>query len=84
MGNVEELNYNIMNYEPLTEEEYNSLQKQLAEIGNYLPDNLMGTFWNYCNRIRGERTPQPCGCRSAGGLWGNCVADLRAWVSKHQ
>lgn len=69
-------------YAPLTEEQYIKLKADLKGIKNYLPDNLMGEFWSLCNLIRGERTPQPCGCRSAGGLWGNCVTDLNQYIKK--
>jgi hypothetical protein len=42
----------------------------------------MGQFWEKCNRIRGERINQPCGCASAAGLWGECVAVLRKFVNE--
>ena len=69
-------------YEPLTEEQYHSLKGQLAGVKNHLPEELMTTFWVYCNKIRGERTNQPCSCKSSSGLWGSCVNHLREWVKK--
>jgi hypothetical protein len=41
----------------------------------------MGTLWEKCNRIRGERINQPCSCKSSAGLWGLCVSDLRQFVN---
>lgn len=69
-------------YAPMTEEQYKGLKTKLSTITNYLPDNLMGEFWSLCNLLRGEKTGQPCGCRSAGGLWANCVGELKAFVQR--
>lgn len=67
-------------YAPLTEEEFNHLKGELAGIKSYLPENLMGPFWSYCNRIRNERVNQPCSCKSSARHWGQCVTDLREFV----
>lgn len=67
-------------YEPLSEEEYKQLSGYLEGVKNHLPEHLMGAFWSWCNRIRGERINQPCGCKTAGALWGRCVEDLRKYV----
>ena len=67
-------------YAPLSEEEYNQLRVHLEGVKNHLPEHLMNPFWSWCNRIRGERINQPCGCKSAGALWGRCVEDLRKYV----
>ena len=74
--------YNNMEnkYAPLSEEEYNELRVHLEGVKNHLPEHLMNPFWSWCNRIRGERINQPCGCKSAGALWGTCVEDLRKYV----
>ena len=69
-------------YEPLTEEQYHSLVGQLAGVKNHLPEELLTTFWVYCNKLRNEKAPQPCSCRSSSGLWGGCVNHLREWVKK--
>ena len=69
-------------YTPLSEEEYNTLKVHLEGIKAFLPEHLMGPFWEWCNRIRGERINQPCGCSSAAGLWGNCVETLRKFVNE--
>ena len=83
MDSVMELNYNMENkYAPLSEEEYNALKEHLAGIKAFLPEHLMGPFWEWCNRIRGERINQPCGCSSAAGLWGDCVAVLHKFVNE--
>ena len=67
-------------YHPLNLEEFQTLQKQLSEVRSHLPEHLMNPFWAVCNRIRGERTNQPCSCRSSSGLWAKCVNDLREFV----
>ena len=69
-------------YTPLSEAEFIELKGNLEGIKAFLPENLMGQFWEKCNRIRGERINQPCGCASAAGLWGDCVAVLRKFVNE--
>ena len=69
-------------YAPMNLEQFQQLQSQLEGIKNHLPENLMGPFWTWCNTIRGERINQPCGCKSAGGLWSRCVDDLRNFVKQ--
>jgi len=78
----EELKPNVAEskYAQLNLEEFISIKLQLESVKNYLPENLMGTFWSYCNRIRGERTNQPCSCKSSARLWSDCVETLRAFV----
>jgi hypothetical protein len=64
----------------LTTEEIEGLKADLKRVTNYLPEDLMGKFWGLCNKIRGERTNQPCSCRSSAGLWGKCVEDLKNYL----
>jgi hypothetical protein len=82
---VEELNFKKTNmenkYAPLSEEEFKELREHLEGIKSFLPEHLMGTLWEKCNRIRGERINQPCSCKSSAGLWGLCVSDLRQFVN---
>lgn len=66
----------------LSVEDLQRLKKELEGIKGYLPEHLMGPFWSWCNTIRGEKITQPCGCKSAGALWGRCVEDLRKFVSE--
>jgi hypothetical protein len=73
-----------IDYSPLTEEQFLKLKGDLETIKDYLPTNLMGEFWGLCNTIRGERINQPCGCKSAGGLWGRCVTDLTTFVKERE
>jgi hypothetical protein len=70
--------------ENLTKDEVEVLKEDLKRVTNYLPEDLMGKFWGLCNKIRGERTNQPCGCRSAGGLWAKCVEDLKNYIKVNE
>lgn len=73
-----------IDYSPLTEEEFVKLKSDLESIGSYLPTDKTGEFWRLCNLIRGEHQPQPCGCKSASGLWARCVDTLRDFINgKH-
>ena len=80
----EEIKPNISesHYAPLNLEEFQQLKSHLEGVNNHLPEHLMNPFWGWCNRIRGERINQPCGCKSAGGLWSRCVDDLRNFVKQ--
>jgi hypothetical protein len=69
-------------YAPLNLEEFQQLKSHLEGVKNHLPEHLMNPFWGWCNRIRGERINQPCGCKSAGAQWGRCVEDLRNFVKQ--
>jgi hypothetical protein len=69
-------------YSPFNEQEFNELKEHLDGIKSFLPEHLMGTLWSKCNMIRGERTNQPCSCKSSAGLWGACVSDLRKFVNE--
>ena len=58
-----------LKYAPFTDEEFAVMVEQMKAIGNYLPEHQMGIMWERCTRIRGQKENQPCGCKSAGGLW---------------
>jgi hypothetical protein len=67
-------------YAPLNLAEFKELKEHLEGIKAFLPEHLMSTLWEKCNRIRGERIQQPCSCKSSAGLWGRCVDELRQFV----
>ena len=67
-------------YAPLSLAEFKELREHLEGVKAFLPEHLMGTLWEKCNRIRGERIIQPCSCKSSSGLWARCVDDLRQFV----
>jgi hypothetical protein len=79
---AEELKPNVAEskYAPLNLEEFQQMKTHLEGVKNYLPEHLMGAFWSWCNRIRGEKVNQPCSCKSSGRLWADCVDTLRTFV----
>jgi hypothetical protein len=79
---AEELKPNVAEskYTPLNLEEFQQLKGQLESVKSFLPEHLMGPFWSWCNRIRGEKINQPCSCKSSARLWGDCVDTLRTFV----
>lgn len=83
---AEELKPNVAEskYTPLNLEEFQQLKTHLDGIKNYLPEHLMTPFWNWCNRIRGEKVTQPCSCKSSARHWGSCVEDLRKFVKERE
>ena len=64
----------------LSEGDLKRLIKELEGVKNYLPENLMGTFWIWCNQIRGTKERQPCSCKSSARHWGSCVEELRKYA----
>jgi hypothetical protein len=68
----------------LTTEELEGLKEDLKRVKNHLPEDLMGKFWGLCNKIRNEKTNQPCSCPSSAGLWGSCVNDLRSYIKLNE
>lgn len=71
-------------YLPLDEKEFSELKVHLEGVKNFLPEHLMNPFWSWCNRIRGEKVTQPCGCKSSAKHWGKCVEDLRKFVKERE
>ena len=71
-----------MNYEPLTEEEFNDLKAKLSSIKDYLPENMMTYIWSTFKKVSGSTENQPCSCASAGGHWKRAVQTLRDFISK--
>tara|TARA_R110000803_G_C11822735_1_gene302177 strand:- start:230 stop:451 length:222 start_codon:yes stop_codon:yes gene_type:complete len=65
---------------PFTETELQKLTKELSSIKTFLPDNKMTYIWNSVNKLREKKNPQPCSCKSAGGLWAAAVKELRDFV----
>jgi len=68
-------------YGILTEGEFNELKQKLSEITTNLPTHLTGYIWGTYNRIKGTNEPQPCNCKSSGGLWAGAVEFLRSYVN---
>jgi hypothetical protein len=71
-----------LKYSPFTDEEFVVMVEQMKAIGAYLPEHQMGIMWERCTRIRGQKENQPCGCKSAGGLWAKCVEDINNFISQ--
>jgi hypothetical protein len=69
-------------YAPMNLEQFQQLKGQLESVKNYLPENLMGPFWTWCNTIRGERINQPCSCKGSAKHWSSCVDTLRTFVKE--
>lgn len=81
---MEELKPNVgeSKYTPLNLEEFKELKEHLKGVGSHLPTHLAGYMWEKCNRVRGERTAQPCTCKSSGGLWLGCIDVLKKFVEE--
>jgi len=66
---------------PFTEEEFKKLTKEISSITSFLPDNKMTYIWNSVSKLREKNSPQPCSCKSSGGLWAAAVKELKDFVN---
>jgi hypothetical protein len=71
-----------MNYDILTEEEFQRLETVLKSITTFLPENEMSYIWQTVTKIYGHRGSQPCSCRSSAKLWTTAISDLRKFVDE--
>ena len=70
-------------YGILSEGEFNTLKEKLSGITTNLPTDLTGYIWGTYNRIKSTNEPQPCNCKSSGGLWVGAVDQLRNYVTEN-
>jgi hypothetical protein len=86
MGNVTKLNYGNMSieekYAPLSVGEFTELKEFTENQGLYLQTSQMTYVWTMYNRLRNSREPQPCSCKSSGGLWKGAVDYLVNFVKE--
>ena len=69
-------------YAPYTPEEFNELHSIAATITTNLPEHLMAWAWNNYKKISGDIAPQPCGCKSASGLWVKAIDTIKAFIQE--
>lgn len=73
-----------MNYQPLTEEEFLRLEKELETITTFLPENQMRYIWEIYNKVRNTNENQPCACRSSAKHWTRAVTHLKDFVNERR
>ena len=69
-------------YHPLTESEYLELKDKIQSIKDYLPEMLLSYVWNTYKTITKSVENQPCGCKSAAGLWRKAVDVLQDYIKR--
>lgn len=67
-----------------TEEEFKVLKERIDKITTFLPDSEMSYVWQSVNKLRGERKPQPCSCKSSAGHWTRAIADLKDFIKENE
>jgi len=63
-----------------TQEEIEELKTNISQIKGRIPEHLAGWVWGTYNRINGSNEKQPCGCKSAAGLWGKAYNTILDYV----
>ena len=59
------------------------LEEEMRVIDTFIPDSKMGYVWNTYQRILNTTEPQPCGCRSAAGLWIKAVDTIKQFLREN-
>ena len=69
---------------PFTEEEFKKLEEELNSITTFLPEDKMSYIWSSVQRIRTNKTAQPCACKSSAKHWGQAVKDLKEFINEQK
>lgn len=56
------------------------LEERMRGIDTFIPDSMMGYVWSNYQKILNTTEPQPCGCRSAAGLWIKAVDTIKQFL----
>lgn len=67
----------IMQY---TEEELKELKEVIGSITDRIPQDKTSYIWNNYKRISGDKSNQPCTCKSSGSLWGNALTTIQTYL----
>ena len=67
----------------LTISEVLELEEKMRGIDTFIPDSMMGYVWSNYQKILNTTEPQPCGCRSAAGLWIKAVDTIKQFLSQN-
>lgn len=59
------------------------LEEKMRGIDTFIPDSLMGYVWSNYQKILNTTEPQPCGCRSAAGLWIKAVDTIKQFLREN-
>lgn len=59
------------------------LEEKMRGIDTFIPDSMMGYVWSNYQKILNTTEPQPCGCRSAAGLWIKAVDTIKQFLSQN-
>lgn len=68
---------------PLTQKEFGELKDILAQTTTHLNPNYAGFIWALYTRVIATPQPQPCTCKSSGGLWMTAVDTLKRFVAEN-
>ena len=63
-----------------TNEELKELKEVMGSITSRIPQDKVSYIWNNYKRISGDKSNQPCTCKSSAGLWGKAVETIRTYL----
>ena len=63
-----------------TENELNELREVIGSITDRIPQDKVSFIWNNYKKISGDKSSQPCTCKSSAGLWGNALKTITDYL----
>lgn len=65
-----------------TEDELKELREVIGSITDRIPQDKVSYVWNNYKRISGDKAPQPCTCKSSGGLWSKALQTIVTYLKE--
>lgn len=63
-----------------TENELKELREVIGSITDRIPQDKVSYIWNNYKKISGDKSKQPCTCKSSAGLWGNALKTITDYL----
>lgn len=65
-----------------TPEEWTNLKNVMSSIHHHIPENHMGSVWNWFQKIGKHNRPQPCSCQSSAKYWIEAVNTINNFIKE--
>ena len=65
-----------------TENELKELREVIGSITDRIPQDKVSYIWNNYKKISGDKSNQPCTCKSSAGLWGNALKTITTYLKE--
>ena len=65
-----------------TPEEWTNLKNVMSSIHHHIPENHMGSIWNWFQKIGKHNRPRPCSCQSSAKYWIEAVNTINNFIKE--